>query len=86
MSDLPKVKYLEDFFKVTGVKRDDNYDPYEGRTEEGYTTNAGAPCCYMLQIDNKGKWHRVYIWQISNNGTAFVKLRGQRYVVRTTNW
>jgi hypothetical protein len=82
MSDLPKVKYLEDSFRTTGVKYDYDYDTRQGITEEGYTTNAGAPTRYMLQIDGKQMWHRVYVWQISNNGTAFVRLRGRRYVIR----
>ncbi len=80
---LPKVKYLRDFFKVTGVKYDYNYNQKEGMTAEGYTTNAGAPSRYMLEVN--GRWLRVYIWQISNNGTAFVRIRGQRYVVDQTD-
>jgi hypothetical protein len=80
---LPKVKYLRDFFRVTGVKYDDNYDKNQGRTAEGYTTNAGAPSRYMLEVN--GSWLRVYIWQISNSGTAFVRIRGQRYIVSDTD-
>jgi hypothetical protein len=80
MSDKPSVKYLEGFFRVTGVKHDYNYDKEEGMTAEGYTTYAGAPSRYMLQVN--GRWHRVYIIQISNAGSAFVRLHGQKYFVR----
>ncbi len=74
------VKYLEDSFIITGVKHDYNYDKRKGMTAEGYTTYAGAPSSYMLQVN--GRWLRVYIIQISNAGSAFVRLQGQRYFVR----
>ncbi len=80
MSDTPKVKYLEDHFRITGVKHDYNYNKMEGMTEDGYTTYAGAPSRYMLQVNER--WHRVYIIQISNAGSAFVRLNKQRYFVR----
>ena len=80
MSDTPKVKYLEDHFRITGVKHDYNYNKMEGMTEEGYTTYAGAPSHYMIQVNER--WHRIYIIQISNAGSAFVRLNKQRYFVR----
>jgi hypothetical protein len=80
MSDMQCVKYLEDSFRITDVKYDYNYDKSEGMTNEGYTTYAGTPSRYMLQV--KGRWHRVYIIQISNAGSAFVRLHGQKYFVR----
>ena len=82
MNDLPKkVRYLEDAFRITGVKYDYDYDTRQGITAEGYTTNGGTPTRYVLQIDGKQRWHRVYVWQISNNGVAFVCLSGLRYVI-----
>ncbi len=86
MSEPSKVKYLEDSFRITGVKYDYNYNAQEGLTAKGYTTDAGAPTRYVLQIDGEQMWHRVYVWQISNNGTAFVRLRGQRYVIRNEHF
>ena len=78
-SKYPSVKYLEDSFRITDVKHDYNYDKNQGMTDEGYTTYAGAPSRYMLQVN--GRWLRVYIIQISNAGSAFVRLNGQRYFV-----
>ena len=74
------MKYLEDSFKVTAVKR--TYSPKYGMCADGYTKRCGAPTSYMVQLDGSKRWRRVMCWQFSNAGTLFVRVNKEEYIVR----
>lgn len=40
------------------------------------------PTSLMLQLDGK-RWHRVYVMQWSNAGTAYVLCKGERHLLAT---
>ena len=74
------MKYLEDSFKVTSVKR--TYSPKYGMCSSGYTKRSGAPTSYMVRLDGSKRWRRVMCWQFSNVGTLFVRIGGEEYIIR----
>lgn len=39
---------------------------------DGYTKRSGAPT--TLEIQTGDLWYRVWVWQFSNAGTAFVRI------------
>lgn len=74
MMNESKVVYL-DSSRVTAAKRTDlPRNPYRG----GYGPK--IPAGWLLQIDGK-RWHRVYVMQWSNAGTAYVIVRGERLLL-----
>ena len=76
------IKYLEDHFRVTAVKRDYNYPAGAGLAPDGYTKRSGAPTRYMIQIDGGKRWYRVMVIQFSNAGSTFIRVGGVRYFIR----
>lgn len=54
--------------------------PCSGTTRTGYGPKLATP--WLLRIDGK-RWHRVYIMQWSNAGTAYIIIRGERHLLGT---
>jgi len=50
-------------------------------TVHGYTKQYGAPSSWMVRLDGSKVWRRVYIYQISNAGSAFVRVAGRQLFV-----
>lgn len=50
-------------------------------TQDGYTRNEGSPTCYQVRLKGETRWRRVYIWQFSNIGTNFVKIKGENIII-----
>ena len=61
-------------------KRQDPPSRY-GMTVDGYTRRSGAPSSYMIRLAGERRWRRVMIWQFSNVGTAFVRVKGQALII-----
>lgn len=75
------VRYLHETGReITEVKRTET--PRYGMTADGYTVRAGAPTSLMVRLDGETRWRRLMIWCFSNAGTAFVRIKGEPYVVR----
>ena len=55
--------------------------PRYGMTVDGYTTRAGAPTSWMIRLHGEKRWRRVMVWQFSNAGTAFIRVRGKVLVI-----
>lgn len=53
--------------------------PYSGRTVSGFGAALPTTKCIRLDIDTR--WRRVYCTCFSNIGTAWVRVRGAKYVV-----
>lgn len=51
-------------------------------TADGYTVRAGSPIGLEIRIGGCKRWRRVYVWQFSNAGTAFVRVGGQPAIIR----
>lgn len=52
-----------------------------GMTRDGYTTRRGCPVSRMVRLVGETRWRRVYVWQFSNAGTAFINIKGEPHVV-----
>jgi len=59
--------------------------PRYGMTRDGYTKRSGAPTGTMVKLEGEKRWRRVMVWQFSNAGTAFVRVKGKPYIVRDTD-
>lgn len=55
--------------------------PRYGRTADGYTTRAGAPTSRMIRLKGEKRWRRVMVWQFSNAGTFFVRVKGRSLII-----
>jgi hypothetical protein len=55
--------------------------PSYGMTRSGYTSQAGAPSSKLIRLEGERIWRRLMIWQFSNAGTAFVRIKGKPFVV-----
>lgn len=71
------VKYLTT--KIEATRRTEA--PLWGMTALGYTKRSGAPTPYMIRLAGETVWRRLMAWQFSNNGTLFVRVRGEELVV-----
>lgn len=56
-----------------------------GMTREGYTKRSGAPSSLMIRLQGEKGWRRLMVWQFSNTGTMFVRIRGVEHVVRESD-
>jgi hypothetical protein len=71
------VQYLKDSIvevKSTSV-------PRYGMAADGYTLHSGSPTSKMIRLNGSSRWRRVMCWQFSNNGTLFVRVKGENYVI-----
>ncbi len=62
--------------RVTGWRESE--PPRSGQTRSGYGSR--IPTGRMVQLDGK-RWHRVYVMQWSNLGTAYIRERGERVLL-----
>lgn len=72
------VQYLET--PIIAAKR--TPVPRYGIAADGYSLRSGAPSQYMVRLENNPRWYRVMVWQFSNAGTAFIRIKGIPYVLR----
>lgn len=57
----------------------DLHPPRPRLTADGYTRREGSPTAYRALV--AGRWRRVYVWQFSNAGTAFVRIKGEPRII-----
>ena len=72
------VEYLEQ--KIVEVRHTET--PHYGMAADGYTLRSGAPTSRMIRLEGEKRWRRLMVWQFSNAGTCFVKIKGKCLVVR----
>lgn len=65
--------------KIVAVKL--TATPRHGLTADGYTKRSGAPTSRLLRLEGETRWRRLMIWQFSNAGTLFVRIKGQPLIV-----
>lgn len=70
------VKYAE-VVEVIRAARTPEY----GMTRLGYTKRSGAPTSVLVRLKGEKKFRRAMVWQFSNMGTTFVKIKGQSHVI-----
>jgi hypothetical protein len=70
------LDYLEDTHAVTGTRRTD--PPRSGQTASGY----GARIPTSLELRIGARWHRVYVIQYANAGSAYIRKGGRRLFLR----
>lgn len=51
-------------------------------TRLGYTYTSGAPIGTVIRLEGEKRWRRLWIWQTSNMGTCFVRVKGECLIVR----
>jgi len=56
-------------------------NPHAGMARDGYTLRRGAPTSVMIRLDGEKRWRRLMVWQFSNAGTCFVRVKGTPLVV-----
>jgi len=68
-------------FEVEAAKRSpvNQYQVQCCMTSDGYTKKCGAPTDYMVKIKGYRGWRRIRVYQISNAGTAFIRLPGNDF-------
>ena len=49
---------------------------------DGFTVRSGAPTSWLIRLDGEARWRRLMIWQFSNAGTLFVRIKGRALIVR----
>lgn len=59
--------------------------PRWGMTRAGYTVRGGAPTRYLVRLTGETRWRRLMVWQTSNMGTCFVRIKGQSLIVSDTS-
>lgn len=70
-----KIQYVD---SVITCKCEPASNPMAGRTQDGYTSIKGAPTELMVQVNDSGRWRRVWILQFSNAASYFVNVDGHR--------
>ena len=55
--------------------------PPWGMTALGYTKRSGAPTSYLIRLAGETRWRRLMCWCFSNNGTLFVRVKGEPHIV-----
>lgn len=58
--------------------------PNYGMGRDGYTLRSGAPTWYLIQLQGEKRWRRLMVWQFSNAGTCFVRVKGKALIVSHT--
>lgn len=76
---MSTVRYLTQ--TVAETRRTDV--PRHGVTRLGYSVRSGAPTDTLVRLDGEKLWRRVYVWQFSNLGTRFVRVKGEPLVIPT---
>lgn len=67
--------------KIVEARRD--YPrPGAGMTSDGYTKRSGAPTSLLIRLDGERRFRRLMVWQFSNSGTCFVRIKGECLIVR----
>lgn len=55
--------------------------PLPRLTRDGYTVRAGSPTLTRIRLEGEKRWRRLMVWQFSNAGTCFVRIKGQSLIV-----
>ncbi len=50
-------------------------------TRSGYTKRSGAPTSVLVRLKGEKKFRRAMVWQFSNAGTTFVKIKGEPHII-----
>jgi len=59
--------------------------PRYGMTVDGYTKRSGAPTSIMVRLAGENRWRRLMVWQNSNCGTCFLRIKGEPVIVEDCN-
>lgn len=59
--------------------------PRYGLTVLGYSINSGAPTSILVRLKGEKRWRRVMIWQFSNAGTCFIRIKNRPYIVSNSD-
>ena len=74
---MSSPKYLEK--KIVENKRTET--PRYGMAADGYTVRSGAPTSMIIRLEGEKIWRRLMVWQFSNAGTCFVRIKGECLIV-----
>src|ERR1035438_6527241 len=76
--NYPKVDYLEDSHEVTAAKQ--TAMPMYQQTASGYGSKLRTS--YMIQLDARPRWYRIYCICYSNAGSIYAVVKGARLFIR----
>ncbi len=69
------------YCKKAIVERREHGNPKPRVDSMGYTVRAGSPSRAQVKLEGEKIWRRVYWWQFSNAGTAFIRVKGENLIV-----
>lgn len=72
------VTYLETLIVETRATEAPRY----GMARSGYTLRSGAPTHLLVRLEGEKRFRRLMVWQFSNAGTCFVRVKGIPHIVR----
>ncbi len=78
---MTDTQYLET--PIVEVRRTEA--PRYGMTSDGYTKRSGAPTSLMIRLGGEARFRRLMVWQFSNAGTCFVRIKGESFIVPEHN-
>lgn len=55
---------------------------FAGRTQYGYTSVKGSPTRWMIIIDGRKTWRRVWVLCFSNSSSYFININGERFYLK----
>ena len=71
------VKYLT--HEIVAAIHQPAPNPNAGITADGYTSIKGAPTQFMIMVEGKAIWRRVWVLCFSNCASHFVTVEGEKY-------
>ena len=69
--------------RIVETRRTDT--PRYGMAADGYTLRSGAPTSLMVKLEGEKRWRRLMVWQFSNAGTCFLRIKGEPLIVRESS-
>jgi len=75
-----KVEYLSKPILDTRISRPPN--PRAGMTQYGYTSVKGSATHWMIVVDGRKTWRRVWVLCFSNSASHFININGDRFYLK----
>jgi hypothetical protein len=85
MTTTPTLRYVEDYFDTIESKQQEPPSvlagcmPY-GQQADGYGRKIATR--YLVRLNKKGPWRRVYCVCFSNAGSVYIIVKGESYYFR----
>ncbi len=72
---------MTNYLKTAIVESKRTSQPSYGMARDGYTLKSGAPTSLMVRLEGEKRFRRLMVWQFSNAGTCFLRIKGEAMIV-----